>query len=364
MIEGLPVSDDPKYICPDRGMVFFRKRGCPKVRMRETYNSPEFWRRYAELLDKAKSGELKAPPAGTPKPNTWRWLCVQYFGSTTGLLNLDDPTARARRLILEATFDEPIAPDDPVKFGDVPIGAFTAKAVAVLRDRKKSAPDAANARVKAIRKVFSWALKPENDVKGVTTNPARDITRLQSKRPGGHHTWSEDDVDQFQARHPTGTKAHLAMTLLLNCGGRLGDVIALGNQHTRNGRLRYTQEKNRRRKPMPIDIEMPQDLQDAINAGPVGDLTFLHSRFNRPFTKSGFGHWFKQCCVEAGLHQHSAHGLRKCAAVRIAHNRGTLEQSKAAMGWRENRTPARYQEQANRSFLGNDAPDLLKRPKR
>ena len=115
---------------------------------------------------------------------------------------------------------------------------------------------------------------------------------------------------------------------------------------------------------MHIDHEMSPALQAAIDAGPVGDLTFLRSRVNRPFTKSGFGHWFKACCRDAGLHHHSAHGLRKCAAVRIAHNRGTLEQSKATMGWRENRTPARYQEQANRSLLGDDAPDLLKRPKR
>ena len=340
MIEALPVADDPMYICRDRGMVHFRKRGCPKVRMREPEGTPEFWRRYAELLTKAKNGELKAQPASAPKPYTWRWLCVQYFGGTTGLLNLDGPTAHARRLIIESTFDEPIAPGDPVKFGDLTLGDFTPKAVAVLRDRKKSAPDAANARVKAIRAVYSWALKPENDVKGITTNPARDITRLQSKRPGGHHTWTEDEVDQFQARHPIGTKAYLAMTLLLYCGGRLGDAIRLGKQHTRNGRVRYTQEKNHKKKPMPIDLEMPPDLQAAIDAGPVGDLTFLHSRVNRPFTKSGFGHWFKQCCRDAGLHHHSAHGLRKCAAVRIAHNRGTLEQSKATMGWRENRTPA------------------------
>jgi hypothetical protein len=36
-----------KYICRDRGMVYFRKRGCPKVRIREPYGSPEFWQRYA-----------------------------------------------------------------------------------------------------------------------------------------------------------------------------------------------------------------------------------------------------------------------------------------------------------------------------
>jgi hypothetical protein len=108
------------YLCLDRGMWYFRKRGCPKVRIREPYGSPEFWRRYAELRAKAEGGELKASPKGAPTPGTWRWLCVQYFGSASGLLDLDSTTQRVRRQVLEATFDEPIAPDDPVKFGGYP----------------------------------------------------------------------------------------------------------------------------------------------------------------------------------------------------------------------------------------------------
>ena len=249
----------PSYILRDRGMVYFRVRGLPKIRMREPDGSPEFLRRKAELIEKLKKGELKPQPAGAPKPGTWRWLCVQYFDSTTGLLKLDNSTAKARRLILEATFEEPIAPDDPMKFGDVPLGEFTPKAVAVLRDRKKHAPDAANARVLAIRAVYRWAGMPESAIKGVAGNPARDVAKLRAKRPGGHHTWTEDEVDQFIARHPIGTKAYLAMMLLLQCGGRLGDAISLGKQHTRGGRLRYTQDKNSRRNPVTVDIGMPAE---------------------------------------------------------------------------------------------------------
>src|SRR5262249_2880613 len=153
---------------------------------------------------------------------------------------------------------------------------------------KKHVPTSANVRVQAIRAVFVWAMLAENSIKGVTVNPARDVKNLRPKRAGGHHTWTEEEVDQFIARHPIGTKAYLAMTLLLYCGGRLGDAIRLGKPHTRGGRLSYTQDKNRSRNPMMVDIAMPAELQSAIDAGPVGELTFLHSRFGRPFTKSGF----------------------------------------------------------------------------
>jgi hypothetical protein len=50
-----------KYILRTRGKVYFRRRGCPWVRIREPYGTPEFWRRYAELLAKAEAGELKTP---------------------------------------------------------------------------------------------------------------------------------------------------------------------------------------------------------------------------------------------------------------------------------------------------------------
>src|SRR5262249_13224058 len=91
-----------------RGRIYFRMRGCPWVRMKEPYGTPEFWRRYAELLAKAEAGELKASSRDAPKPGTWRWLCVQFFGSETGLLAMDPGTQTVRRLVLEATWAGPI----------------------------------------------------------------------------------------------------------------------------------------------------------------------------------------------------------------------------------------------------------------
>jgi len=148
-----------KYICRTRGKVYFRQRGCRWIRIREPEGTPEFWRRYAELLAKADAGELKTTPRDAPAHGTWRWLCVPFFGSETGLLALDPKTQRVRRLVIEATWAEPIEPDSPRKFGDCPLQHFTSDSVRIMRARKAGTPEAANVRIKAISRVFKWALE-------------------------------------------------------------------------------------------------------------------------------------------------------------------------------------------------------------
>ena len=275
-----------------------------------------------------------------------------------------------RRLVLESTFEEPIEPDSPHKFGECPLQHFTDESVRIMRARKKTFPEAANVRIKAISRVFKWALEEvsAHDRKryGIVGNPTRDVARLKPTNPGGHHTWTIEEIEQFEERHPIGTKAYLAMQLYIYCGGRRGDVVALGRQHTRNGRLRYTQDKNSRRNPVVVDIAMPADLQRVLDAsqaaGITGDLTFLVNEYGRAFAAAGFGNKFRDWCIQAKV-PGRGHGLRKAAAVRVAENRGTVDELKAIFGWRSNRQPELYVAQANRRRLGNNAPDLLARPK-
>ena len=71
----------------------------------------------------------------------------------------------------------------------------------------------ANHRLKAIKQVFKFAAKKNI----IPTNPAGDIERLKV-RSSGYATWSLDDVKQFKARHPIGSRARLALELLLCTG--------------------------------------------------------------------------------------------------------------------------------------------------
>ena len=118
----------------------------------------------------------------------------------------------------------------PKKHRRLSTSSHDGESIRVLRDRKAGLPEAANGRLKAIRAVFSWAL--EDEVECVTSNPARDVTRLKNAS-SGYHSWTLEEVEQFEACHPIGTTPRLAIALLAYTGVRRSDVVLLGKQHAR-----------------------------------------------------------------------------------------------------------------------------------
>jgi site-specific recombinase XerD len=337
--------------------IYFWRKGRKKVRIRARPGSHEFDIAYHAAKLQSERGELAGDARSVfsvPTRGTWRWLCLQYTGSVE-FRRLGESTQRVRKGILEATFCEPIAPNSKETFGDFPLSRMSARAVKVLRDRKAASADAANNRLKTIRRVFAWGL--ENDY--VNTNPARDVSLLRVTSEG-HHTWTVEEVEQYERRHPVGTKARLALALLLYTGTRRSDVVVLGRQHVRNGWLKFVQEKNRRRRPVTTELPILPALQQVIDASSTGDLTFLITgRGNRPFTRAGFGNWFRERCDEAGLPHCSAHGLRKAGATIAAENGATAHQLMSIFGWLTMKEAERYTRAAERRRMAGDAAALL-----
>lgn len=263
-----------------------------------------------------------------------------------------------RRRILEHVWAEVIAPGRTETYADFPIRRMSARAVRVLRDRKAKLPQAANGRIKTIRRVFSWAL--EDEVPGVIHNPARDVRYLRG-RQGGYHSWTVDEVEQYEERHPIGTTARLALALLLYTGQRRSDVVLFGKQHERNGSLKFTQFKNRNRKPITLELPVLPVLQSVIAASPTGDLTFLATEYGRPFTANGFGNKFREWCDEAGLPHCTSHGLRKAGAAMAAENGATAHQLMSIFGWLTLKEAERYTRAAEQKRLAAGAMSLLER---
>src|SRR5262249_27415290 len=143
-------------------------------------------------------------------------------------------------------------------------------------------------------------------------DPARDVKALRIQSDG-HHSWSEDEITQFENHHPVGSRARLAFALLLYSGQRRGDVIRMGAPHVRDGNLSVKQQKTR------FDLAIPVHaaLASVLAASPSGHLTFLTTRYGAPFTATAFSNWFRQECNKAQLPDCSAHGLRKAAARRL-----------------------------------------------
>ena len=216
---------------------YFRRRmGEVKIRLREKKpGTVAFAAEYtaararAEAIDETGSGN----GVSRPKTGTFRWLCAAYYRSTE-FQRLDPSTQRARRRILERCLEEPVAPDARETFADVPIKRMTGKAIRVLRDRKANLPEASIGRVKAIRRLFSWAV----DNEFLDQDPSRDVKRLTHVSEA-HHSWTIKEVEQYEARHPVESKARLALALFLYIRSRRSDVVLLGRQHVSDGWIKF-----------------------------------------------------------------------------------------------------------------------------
>lgn len=320
------LAKPPKYVHVQtdrhgKTRVYFRQDKGKRIPL-PPLGSADFEFRYQEALGGKLDPTPPAPKTGAAwrdpiKPGTLRWLCTEYFRSDA-FLGLDESTRRVRRQIIEHCLREPTEPGATTIFANFPLDRVSTKAIKVLRDRKKGAPEAANGRVKAFRQVYAWAIEAELADDVIRFNPARDVA-YKENHSEGFHPWSLEEVEQFERVHPIGTKAHLALALLLYTGQRRSDVVRLGRQHLKaDGWLHFRQFKGRKRKPVDLELPIIPELRRIIDASPTGDLTFLVTSFGIPFTRAGFGNRMRKWCDEAGLPECSAHGLRKAAAARLA----------------------------------------------
>lgn len=128
-----------------------------------------------------------------------------------------------------------------------------------------------------------------------------------------------------------------------------------------DGWLRFTQHKNRNRKPITLALPLLPALQAIIEATPIGEETFLVTEYGRPFTSNGFGNKMREWCDVAGLPACTAHGLRKAGAAIAAENGTTPHQLMSIFGWLTLAEAQRYTRAAAQKKLAADAIQLLKR---
>jgi integrase len=300
-----------------------------RVRIREVKNSPGFAAAYAQAVRELsgwRAGRTAAPNQTHPR-GSLGWLGAQYFASAE-FKRLAARSQATRRLVLEECFRESHRAGDPEPIGNCPLPYVTAAKVKRLRDLKAGKPGAANNRRKYLSALFGWAVEAGH----MTSNPARDVRRVRYASEG-FHTWTADEVRQFVERHPIGSKARLALALLLFTGARRGDVVTFGKQHVRGGWLRFVPSKTSYRRKTLSEKPLLPILAEIIAQSPCGDLTFLVTEYGQPFTPAGFGNWFRDRCDEAGLPHCTAHGLRKAGATIAAENGATVHQLMAIFDW-------------------------------
>lgn len=339
MKRGEPVEIRLKHLVEDRdrhGNVrrYVRLPGRVKVRLRLSPSDPGFMAAYTAAL----AGAVISP--GRAPRGSFLHLCHRYFASST-YTRLDVSTRNWQRRALEAI---------ALKHGDKPIALMGARHVRKLRDERASHPAAANTLLKALRAMFRWAIE-EDEAPHDPTLGVRKI-RYVTK---GHHSWTQEEIEQYKRRHKRGTNARLALSILRFTTGRREDAVRLGKPNVKNGRVRFRQAKNEHRNPIDIDIPLHQELRADIEATPSAHLTFLVTKHGRPYTPAGFGNAMRDWCNQANLPHCSAHGLRKATPTRMAERGATPHELMAITGHTTLEEVERYTRAAGKKRLADSA---------
>jgi hypothetical protein len=124
------------------------------------------------------------------------------------------------RLAMASSLDEicNMVDESGRRNGAAPYASLKKVHVRKLRDLKADTPEAANFRLKQISALFTWAIK--NDL--ATFNPAEKLEKLGGGSEG-YYTWTDDDVEAFEAYWPVRSKPRLAMPIMLYLGVRRSD---------------------------------------------------------------------------------------------------------------------------------------------
>ena len=318
---------------------YFRRAGFKKVPLPGLPWSPEFMAAY----EAAKAGQAIEIGSKRTKPGSLRSLAVSYFNSI-GFRSMAGSTQSVYKNIIDRLCVETGAAG--IAYGDLSAAGLRREHIVKLMAARADKPDSANGLRRVLRAMMAHAVEAEFR----KDDPTRDVKAIRVKSDG-FHSWSEAEIEQFEARHPIGSKARLAFSLLLYTGQRRSDVVTMGRQHIRDGSIHVRQQKTGTE----LDIPIMPELQAIIGDTPKNNMTFLMTQFGKPFTAAGFGNWFRERCNEASLPHCSAHGLRKAASRRLAEQGCTVHEVAAITGHASLREVQRYTKGADQRRLAKSA---------
>jgi integrase len=313
---------------------YFRRRGSKNVRLPGIPGSAEFMDAYRAAIGKAQPIVIGASrtKAGTVAATVGMYL------ASTGFATLADETRRTRRNVLERFRSQ---------YGDLPVALIEQKHVQRMIDAKVNTPSAARNLLNMLRALMQFAIK----AKIRTDDPTVGVTRAKIETDG-YITWEEHHIVTFEAHHPIGSRARLALALLLGTGQRRSDVVTMGRQHVRGDKINVKQSKTGKA----LTIPMGDELRAAIDATPADHLTFLTTSSGKPFTAAGFTNWFRDMCNAAGLPKGlSAHGLRKAMCRRLAEAGCSANEIAAISGHKTLREVQRYTEAVDQERMARAA---------
>lgn len=338
----------PKYVSEFRDRhgkwhVRFRKKGQASYYFKNQPWSDAFMQEYQACLSGKNAPKIQ-PGRARMVPGSISSLIVAYYCSPD-FSNLSDTTKTTYRGIIERFREQ---------HGDKLVRNLKRPHIQALVSAKAKTPAAANNLLRMLRTLMRYAV----DIGWRQDDPALKVKGFKIKSRG-FHTWTEEEISQFEAYFQVGSQERLALALLLYSAQRRSDVVRMGRQHIKSGSLHIRQQKTG----MKLVIPVHEELRDILEASKTGDMTFLITKYGKPRTPAGFGNWFSESARKAGLPKGcSAHGLRKAACRRLAEAGCTPNQIMSISGHKTLKEVSRYTQAVNKTRLASDAITGLSSP--
>lgn len=303
----------------------FRKNGFTTY-LPGPYGSPEFRAAYEAAL-------AERPNYSTAALGSLAWLIETYLASTD-FAELELSSQRPRRRVYD--WLRQVA-------GHLPFAQCRVRDVEKLMD-KKAAPHAANTVAKRLSVLFAFAIRKE----WMKHNPAKYAKRRKVSKQG-FATWTAAEITRYRQHHPSGTKARLALELILNTGASRQDLAALGWRNVQDGRIWYRRGKTGIEAKLPILPELAAELRQV----PKGQFLFLTHGQGKGYTPESLGNLFQGWCKAAGVPVARAHGIRKAGATRLAEHGAPEAEIMAYLAHKDTRMASVYFREAQRGMLAD-----------
>lgn len=317
--------------------LYFRRPGHKSKRL-PAENDPGFLAAYNEALATGKPETLR------PKepPRTLAGLIDVWMRSARFAALAETTRSTYRRILLDMQKQD---------YANAFVTDFQPVYVRRILARHTATPAAATNRLKILRVLFDHAVsegwRPDN--------PASAVKRHKEKAEGAV-TWTEEQIDRYDARWPQGSIQRLALTLLVYTGQRRSDVVRMGSADRRGNLLEVRQQKTGARLLIPIHPRLAQELDAAPATG-----TFLQTPAGKAYTANGFYMRFREWRAAAELPEGlSPHGLRKAAARRLAEAGCTTHQIAAITGHATLAEVERYTRAVDQEKLARSAIERIK----
>jgi Phage integrase family len=310
---------------------YFRRPDCKRVPLPGLPGSSEFMEAYKFALDGGARIEIGA---SLTNPGTINALVVSYYRSDDWTkLTID--TQKTRRRIIERF---------RAQHGDKRVVLLQREHILKMLD-VIGKPSAKRHWLRAIRGLLRSAVPSMRK-----EDPTAGIAGVKMPKTKGHHSWTDDEIAKYRSYWPLGTQMRLVMEFALETTSRRSEVVRLGPQHVRNGRIRIERTHGSR----DVDIPISPELQAACDAMPKEHLTYIVTAHGKPRSKYALSIAFAKWATAAGLPACCRlHGLKKGGMRRLAEAGTTTHELMAISGHKTLAEVQRYTDAADRKLLAD-----------